>query len=355
MPIENLDAVEALVSEIVNDVIKPSVYLRIVKMTLPNEAGMAVPIIKLDIPKSLFVHKSPGGYFHRLGDKKRELSPEALARLFQQRSQVRIIRFDEQPVPMTSIADLHEPLWRRFTGDLDEPAEVTLEKLKLISKDDLGAQRMTVAGALMATIRPEVYLPNAFIEAAAYRGDRLDSNYQIDARAIKGPLDQQVREAVAFVRKNMKVAAYKAPGRVEIPQFSIRAVFESIVNAVAHRDYSFQGSKIRLFIFEDRLEIFSPGTIPNSMTLESMALRQSTRNELITTLISRCPVDAENSEIGRQYMMEKRGEGVPIIFSETLRLTAKMPIYRLLDESELMLTIPAATAAAWGQSPQAGG
>jgi predicted HTH transcriptional regulator len=256
---------------------------------------------------------------------------------------------------MTSIADLHEPLWKRFTGDLDEPAEVTLEKLKLISKDDLGAQRMTVAGALMATIRPEVYLPNAFIEAAAYRGDRLDSNYQIDARAIKGPLDQQVREAVAFVRKNMKVAAYKAPGRVEIPQFSIRAVFESIVNAVAHRDYSFQGSKIRLFIFEDRLEIFSPGTIPNSMTLESMALRQSTRNELITTLISRCPVDAENSEIGRQYMMEKRGEGVPIIFSETSRLTPKMPVYRLIDEAELMLTIPAADAGAWGQSPQAGG
>ncbi len=337
IPLEKLDAVEALVSELVSDVIKPSVYVRIIKMTLPNEAGVSKPILKVDIPRSLFVHKSPGGYFHRLGDKKRELSPEALARLFQQRSQARIIRFDEQTVPMTVMADLEETLWRRFAGGLDESPEILLNKLRLIAKDDIGNQRVTVAGVLMGMSDPQRFMSNAMIEAVSYRGSIRDSNYQIDARSIRGPLDVQIREALAFIVKNMRTSATKAPGRLDIPQYSSRAVFEAIVNAVAHRDYSISGSKIRLFLFENRLELYSPGSIPNSMTLDSLALRQSTRNELLATLISRCPVTADG--LGRSSMMDKRGEGVPIILSESSRLSGRMPEYHLIDDAELMLTI----------------
>ena len=63
--------------------------------------------------------------------------------------------------------------------------------------------------------------------------------------------------------RNMQVAARKVPARVEMPQYSDRALFEAVVNAVAHRDYSMHGSRIRLSIFEDRLEIQSPGSLPN--------------------------------------------------------------------------------------------
>ena len=337
--IEYLDAVENFVSEIVNDVIKPSVFVRIVKMELPNISGSLLPILKVDIPRSLFVHKSPGGYFHRLGDKKRELSPEALARLFQQRSQARIIRFDEQPVPTTSLSDLDTELWRRFAGRESESDETILEKLRFIAKDDTEIYRLTVSAVLMATKSPEKFMPNTYIEAVLYRGKVKDSNNQENAKIITGTLDQQVREAYNFVKQNMKVRSIKDPGRIDIPQYSMRAVFEALVNAVAHRDYSLHGSKIRLFMFDDRIELFSPGTIPNSMTIESLHLRQSTRNELITSLLNRCPVDLTQDNITRQYMMDKRGEGIPIILLESEKLSGKPPVFKLVDDSEVVVTI----------------
>jgi hypothetical protein len=67
-------------------VIKPPLTVRIIRMELPGALGAMQPVTKVGVPRSLFVHKSPGGYFRRLGSSKRELTPEQLARLFQQRS-----------------------------------------------------------------------------------------------------------------------------------------------------------------------------------------------------------------------------------------------------------------------------
>jgi predicted HTH transcriptional regulator len=150
----------------------------------------------------------------------------------------------------------------------------------------------------------------------------------------------------------MGVAARKDPARTEMPRYSIRAVFEAVVNAVAHRDYSIHGSKIRLFLFDDRLEVFSPGPLPNTVTIDSMALRQSTRNELVTSLLAKCRVEDPAGEVGRRFFMEKRGDGVPIILGESSKLSGRMPVYRLIDDAELLLTIWAATQT--GDGPETG-
>ncbi|MEW6246513.1 MAG: ATP-binding protein [Nitrospirota bacterium] len=341
IPIERLDAVEAVLREICNDSLKPPLTAQIVRMTLPDSVGTERAVIKVEVPHSLFVHKSPGGYFERIGSSKREMSPEKLARLFQQRSQARIIRFDEQAVPQTTPDTLVKELWERFAAELRDDPLVLLSKLKLITKDERGAWRATVGGVLLCSDQPEQWLPGACIEAVHYRSERPDSNYQEDARTITGPLDAQIREALAFVQRNMRIAAVKSPGRVEIPQYSLRAVFEAVVNAVAHRDYSMHGSKIRLFMFPDRLELYSPGALANTLTVDSLPLRQATRNELIASLLAKCPV-AVDLDVGRGRLMDKRGEGVPIILEESRKLSGKLPEYTLLDESELRLTIYAA-------------
>jgi predicted HTH transcriptional regulator len=342
IPIAKLDQVEKVILEICNDLIAPSLPIKIIRLTLPDQAGEEKAVIKIEIPRSLFVHKSPGGYFRRQGSSKKELSPDQLARLFQQRSQARIIRFDEQTVPHTSVESLDESLYSRFTrSDVDDPVTV-MRKLNLLSKDSEGEENATVAAVLMCTKNPHQWLPGAFIEAVHYRGKKPDANYQIDARKITGPLDQQIMGAVFFVKRNMRISASKGPGRIEIPQFSLRAIFEAVTNAVAHRDYSIHGSKIRLFMFEDRLELYSPGPLPNTLTIESLPLRQSTRNELITSLLAKTNVDRESEDymiFNRQYLMDKRGEGVPIILEESEKLSGKKPVYQLIDDSELMLTI----------------
>ena len=166
------------------------------------------------------------------------MPPDFLARLFQQRSQTRLIRFEEQSVPNSSISDLSEPLWRRFTRRSEEPSEIVLLKRNLLSREENGTIRCSVAGVLLCCDQPNRFLTNAYIEAVRYRGARQDSNYQIDAQKIYGSLDGQINQAMVFLKRNQSVAAEKKPYRIEKPQFSERAVFEALVNAVAHRDYS---------------------------------------------------------------------------------------------------------------------
>ena len=339
IPVDRLEIVERYVYEICNESIKPPVIFQSFRLQLPDSMGSLQPVLKVEVPRSLFVHESPRGYFHRQGSSKRKMPPDYLARLFQQRSQARLIRFDERPVPQTSITDLTERLWCRFTTRSEESPEIVLLKRNLLSKEESGNVRASVAGILMCNERPEDFLPSAFIEAVRYRGTRQDSNYQIDAQRIRGPLDEQIKQAMAFLKRNQTVTATKEPHRVEIPQFSEKAVFEAIVNAVAHRDYSISGSKIRFFMFDDRLEIYSPGSLPNTVTIDSMALRQSTRNELITSLLAETPVAEMVGDVGRGFYMEKRGDGVPIILNESEKLSGKNPIYQLIDDSELFLTI----------------
>ena len=148
--------------------------------------------------------------------------------------------------------------------------ETALEKLALLTVDESGITRATVAGMLMCAAAPHEWLPNACITATLYAGaDRASG--QLDAQTIVGPLPRQVADAVAFAVRNMRVGAYKDPARMDLPQYSVEALFEALVNAVAHRDYSMRGSRIRLSMFADRLEIDSPGGLPNNLTIDAMA------------------------------------------------------------------------------------
>lgn len=342
---DEIDVLERVLFELCSDAIVPPVLFLAHRVELSAGDDPPRGLLYVEIPRSLFVHKSPGGYFRRQGSSKREMPPDVLARLFQQRSQARVIRFDEQAVPGTSEGDLAEPLWRRFLGKSTGEAPQALRKLHVLVEDDLGVERASVAGVLMCSHTPATWLPGAFILAVRYRGQHPDASFQIDAREIVGPLDVQIADAIAFVRRNMTIRARKSPGRIDLPQFSERAVFEAIVNAVAHRDYSVHGSKIRLFMFDDRLELYSPGALPNTLSTESMALRQATRNELITSLLAKCPVPPSLDQADRGMLMDKRGEGVPIIYEESRRLSGRDPEYRVLDDAEVMLTIWSAEAA----------
>ena len=346
---DRIEAVERYIFEICEDSISPPVHFLSFHLWLPDSAGTERNVIKVEIPRSLFVHESPGGYFRRQGSSKRKMPPDYLARLFQQRSQARLIRFEEQPVPRSGMDDLSEPLWREHTTRSDDPPETVLLKRSLLSKEENGTVAASVAGVLLCCENPERFLPSAFIQAVRYRGVIQDGNYQTDAQDVRGPLGRQVKHVMAFFKRNQAVAATKEPHRVEKPQFSERAVFEAVVNAVAHRDYSVYGSKIRFFMFDDRLEIYSPGGLPNTVTIDSMALRQSTRNELITSLLAETPIAETIGDVGRSFYMEKRGDGVPIILRESERLSGKTPAYRLIDDSELLLTIYS-----WDENDRAG-
>ena len=116
--------------------------------------------MRVDVPRSLFVHQSPGGYFRRIGSSKRQMKPDALARLFQQRSQTRLIRFDEQTLANIDPGVLAAPLWKRFRTVISSVNDQEfLQKMKLIAMDPDGMLRPTVSGVLMATTESCVAQP----------------------------------------------------------------------------------------------------------------------------------------------------------------------------------------------------
>ncbi len=346
IPQERLDDVESLVRRACRDSLDPPLAPKIERLTLPDSAGADQPVLRVEVTPSLFIHYSPGGCFLRVGSAKRQAPPDHLARLVQQRRQARFVRFDLTTVPQATIADLDEALWGKFVrprpGDTPEQQ---LARPGLVAQDDAGDQRPTQAGVLLACRAPEEFLPHAFIQAVAYRGTTIvpqsSALYQRDARDLTGPLDQQIFAACDFVWKNMRIAAYKGEtgGRQDIPQFDMLAVFEAVANAVAHRDYSMTGSKVRLRLFDDRLELFVPGSLPDPMTPDNLVDRQSVRNEIVVGLLARCPVEDNRIREHRRYIMDKRGGGAAAVLFRSEALSGRAPQYRLVDDAELILTI----------------
>ena len=166
-----------------------------------------------------------------------------------------------------------------------------------------------------------------------YRGTSLTSDDLVHSESIKGSVDIQIDDSTAFVDRFMLKPSRKRDGREDYPQYDISAVHEAVVNAVAHRDYSISGSKIRLFLFSDRLELSSPGALPNTITIETMPYRVFTRNQLLVSFLSRM----KSRRTGRAFL-ESRGEGVRGILESSEVHSGLRPEYELFGE-ELRLTI----------------
>lgn len=337
---EDLNTVDLWLAGITAQAIDPPLFIESRLVEVPDSTGELRPLVYVRVDKSLYVHRSPHGYFHRVGSSKREMPPDLLARLFQQRSMTRLLRFDEQTVPRTGPEDIDPALQARFLRN-DLPTLIQLKKLYLLGEDEEQNPRLTVSGVLLLTPRPADYLSSAYIQCVAYGGTARDADTQLDAQDCDGPLDTQIHCAQGFVKRNMRVEAVKRPGRIDIPQYDLRAVYEAIVNAVAHRDYAMHGARIRLHLFRDRLELSSPGGLPNTLTVESMDANSISRNETLVNLLSRYyPADPLSK---RQNIIERRGEGVPMIISASEQLSTRRPLYELRDNSELKLTIYAAS------------
>ncbi|MCE2433203.1 MAG: putative DNA binding domain-containing protein [Candidatus Latescibacteria bacterium] len=335
---EQVVELDAVLVEVSSDAIKPAVRISTYHRELDGKRFLLV-----EVPQGEAQHDSPGGSYVRVGGSKRRMTSDERLRLAQQRGQARFLCFDKQPVPDTGLGTLDEALWKPLLsaeGRIDP--ETALEKMGLLGRDEHGTMRATVAGLLFCSHTSEEWLPNACITATHYRGTDRASG-QLDTQTIAGPLNRQIAEAVAFAVRNMRVGAYKDPARMDLPQYSAEALFEALTNAVAHRDYSIRGSRIRLSMFADRVEIQSPGALANRLTVDELEYRQATRNEVLASVFGRMPTSGIQGAGGRLFIMERRGDGVPIIRRETRELAGRLPRFDLVGGADLRVTLPAAS------------
>ena len=256
--------------------------------------------------------------FVRLGSTTREATREQEQRLYQSSG---LVRYDIKPVPGASLKDLHISRLINYFKDIrgqDCPDHEEIERWEtlLINTEIMiefrGKAIPTVGGMLLFGKKPNRYLPQSGILAVAYPG--MEKDYEaIERVTIRGPIVGRffgtedivetglVERAIEFVRRNTGSMAYLVEGRrIDKPVYPEEVIRETIVNAIAHRDYTVSGTDIELSIYSDRLEVISPGRLPNTVTIERMkAGCRATRNELI-------------KEVLRDYhYVEATGLGVP--------------------------------------------
>ena len=213
-----------------------------------------------------------GTYWVKNGpDKRRVQSPEELARLFQAGGK---LYAESQVVSASTLEDFDYERFERFyetkysetppnRSEEGEAYQRTLENLELV---DSG--RVTVAGLLLFGKRLPVLLPEMKIDAIWFKGTERASLQWHDQRTITGTLAEQYDEGMGFLKRwNARIqgeGSFNQTGSLEISE----TVFEELlVNALIHRDYFIKDS-VKLFIFDDRVEIRSPGKLPNSLTVD---------------------------------------------------------------------------------------
>lgn len=332
LPEDRLGLIEQWILNIAANNCEPPIRPIVRKEILTRPDGSDGLVIMIEIRRGLYVHQTSNGrYYIRVGSTKRYLTTAEPMRLGQQRG--RTFVFDEQPVVTASSDDLNHTILEQFFGRPGIPWMDLLRNTKVVTSDENGLDRPTVAGLLSFSKNPQVHLASSYVETAVYRADRLTSDDLIHTDKIGGSVDEQIDEATSFIERFMLKPARKPGGREDCPQYDIGAVHEAIVNAVAHRDYSISGAKIRLFLFSDRLELYSPGSLPNTLTLETMPYRVFTRNQLLVSFLAKM----KSRHTGRAFL-ESRGEGVRRILETGEAYSGRRPVYELFGD-ELRLTI----------------
>ena len=343
---EMMDALEAYVSEICADSIHPPLEFTTQRLALPDESSALV----VEVERSPLVHRSSGRYFSRQGSSTREVPPEVLRRLFQQRGRSGLLGPDEEIVAGTGLKTLEAALVDRFISSRTRQAdEMQLAKLGLVREDDSGVIRATVAGVLLCTERPDEFISGAAIEAVCYSGNVLGRAVQHDAATITGPLDRQIRDAVNFAKRNTRVAARKSPGR---------GGGASIQSAGGVRGPWSMPPYIATTRWLTRRFACSSSTtgwscthrarFPTRCPSTPCANVRPLANETLASLLRMLEVGDVHGAGDRQYYLEQRGEGVPVIYEETRALTGSEPVFELIGGAELRLTMPSAQPPATG-------
>jgi ATP-dependent DNA helicase RecG len=143
----------------------------------------------------------------------------------------------------------------------------------------------TIAGLLLFGARPQDRVEAATLKCAFFYGQHQGTALR-DRADVVGPLPRVIDDGAAFVTRNRRlVPRMEGIRRVDVPEYPDFSVREALANALAHRDWSLEGAKVRLFMFDDRLEIWSPGRLPPPITLERLGYDQFSRNRVIARVL----------------------------------------------------------------------
>jgi ATP-dependent DNA helicase RecG len=283
-------------------------------LPLPEELSVeGSRLLRVTVPPGLpHVYSLHGKYLRREGPTNQPLSPDTLRRLLGDRGEV---SWERQVSAGATLADLDMHKVTAYLRRLGPAAEqdplawlfrrgclVKLERTTQNVEQSAGSNERspalaeigsragpsyapTNAGLLLFGADVERFFPQCEVTLVRYRGREMSDEFERED--LRDSLPEQVRRAERWLSEHMrKGSRMRGLEREDWTQFPPAAVREALVNAVAHRDYSVRGEGIRIALFSDRLECYSPGRLPGHVTLQNIREERFSRNETLVQVLA---------------------------------------------------------------------
>ncbi len=300
---EQIEYADRKVSEFADN-LKPPVYVstEVVKVE-DNNPSKNILLVHIKEGANKPYKTASGEIYVKQGSNKRLLTDNAeIMRLFQSSGN---LLADEMEVYGTSIEDFDE---KRFSEYFKNEWGVTFEQKGLtfeqvvLGKRILRNNHLTLAGLLYFGNDPQSVKPTFTIKAVSFFGNSIEGNqYRSKPKDLTGTIPELFDEAMDFLMGNLDLVqiseSFNTQGELEISKIALE---ELLTNALVHRDY-FKNAPIRLMIFDNRIEIVSPGKLPNNLTVEAIKLVNPVvrNNQLVAFGMKTLPYSGFGSGIKR--------------------------------------------------------
>lgn len=274
---------------IASDMVKPQVFVttEVLPMTVSDEVRRVLVTTISEGTAKPYKDRSGVIWVKQGSDKRRLTDNSEQIRLFQQSG---LLFVDEMIVPETSMADIDKDKVQEYLQKINEDdVDLDFDKEQIyrnigIIKDG----RLTLAGLLFFGKHPQRYRPAFCIKAVAFYGNDIAETQYRDSLDITGTIPKMFEEGMRFFSMNLfhtqQGQDFNSVGKLEISEIALQ---ELLQNALTHRDY-LKNAPVRLFVFDNRIEIISPGCLPNSLTIENILMGNAVvRNNLVVSYASK--------------------------------------------------------------------
>lgn len=307
----------------------PVPVVKIVEVPVVNDRGEGDVVLVLDVSAStdhVVARRNDRAVFLRQGDKSVTLNHDQITALEYDKNQR---RFEDEIADRSTIDDVDPDVMARYREEMGTEAS---DEQILRSRGMFVEGHLTNAGVLLFAKNPTQFIPCARVRVLRFDGSKMETGRRLNIvkeRIFDGPLPKVIEGAKAMISEQLREFQYLGDsGRFEIvPEYPEFAWFEGLVNAVTHRNYAYSGDHIRVMMYDDRMEIVSPGKLPNVVTLENMRHTRWSRNPIIArTLV----------EFG---WVRELNEGVQRIYDEMANFFLSEPVFEEPNDASVQLTL----------------
>lgn len=284
---EQLQKTGNTLSNIANESVKPQIFIttEVVQIENGNEESKNILVVYVEEGTAKPYKDNSGVIWTKQGaDKRRVTDNNEISRLFQQNG---LMYLDELIVPNTDSEDIDMDKIKAYIAKIED-TDADINNTLFQNINILKNGRLTLGGLLFFSKNPQQYRPAFCIKAISFFGNDIEGSDYRGSKDITGTIPEMFENGIGFFNTYLKHTQqgqnFNTTGILEI---STIALEELLQNALTHRDYS-KNSPIQLFIFDNRVELISPGVLPNNLTIENIKMGNAVvRNPLIVSFASK--------------------------------------------------------------------